>query len=162
MSVRRVSLANPSANFDIKMARLEGVPVVLTQGPKTWASWAKKWVGNNGGKGRDSPTLDVNEMIEDIGDEMVPVIRHGYNAEAPIHGHILAESYLTKSWLKEVRFWTRGWRYDRPKAAVERACRADQCCFFYATGLTPLTRHFAPRPAHRRVTAFTCTSGSSP
>ena len=42
--------------------------------------------------------LDVEKMIQDIGDEDVPVIKRNYNEEKPIHGRIPASKFLTNCW----------------------------------------------------------------
>eukprot|EP00804_Cyclotella_cryptica_P020802 CCRYP_019247-RA/>CCRYP_019247-RA protein AED:0.13 eAED:0.13 QI:481/1/1/1/1/1/5/149/1185 len=42
--------------------------------------------------------LDINKMIDDIGDEDVPVIKRNYNEEKPIHGNIRAAKFLTNCW----------------------------------------------------------------
>lgn len=42
--------------------------------------------------------LDVAKMIEDIGEEDVPVIKRHYNEVKPIHGKIAAEKFLTSCW----------------------------------------------------------------
>ena len=42
--------------------------------------------------------LDVNTMINDIGEEDVPVIKRNYNEEKPIHGRIAAKTFLMNCW----------------------------------------------------------------
>mmetsp|Transcript_26829 Transcript_26829/g.54753 ORF Transcript_26829/g.54753 Transcript_26829/m.54753 type:complete len:1082 (-) Transcript_26829:207-3452(-) len=42
--------------------------------------------------------LDIMKMIEDIGDEDVPVIKRNYNEVTPIHGNISAAKFLTNCW----------------------------------------------------------------
>ncbi|KAL7487872.1 hypothetical protein ACHAW6_013472 [Cyclotella cf. meneghiniana] len=42
--------------------------------------------------------LDINKMINDIGEEDVPVIKRNYNEEKPIHGNIRAAKFLTSCW----------------------------------------------------------------
>jgi hypothetical protein len=42
--------------------------------------------------------LDIKKMIDDIGEEDVPVIKRHYNEEKPIHGNIHAAKFLTNCW----------------------------------------------------------------
>ncbi len=42
--------------------------------------------------------LDIKKMINDIGDEDVPIIKRHYNEEKPIHGKIAAEKFLLNCW----------------------------------------------------------------
>ena len=42
--------------------------------------------------------LIIEKMIQDIGDEEVPVVRRNYNEANPIHADILASKFLTSCW----------------------------------------------------------------
>ena len=42
--------------------------------------------------------LDIKKMINDIGEEDVPVIKRHYNEVKPIHGKVAAEKFLTTCW----------------------------------------------------------------
>jgi len=42
--------------------------------------------------------LNLEAMIQDIGDEDVPVIKRNYNESKPIHGKLLAAKFLTTCW----------------------------------------------------------------
>ena len=43
--------------------------------------------------------LDIDRMVEDIGVELVPVVRKDYNEEDPIHAKILASRFLHHHWI---------------------------------------------------------------
>jgi hypothetical protein len=45
--------------------------------------------------------VDVMKMINDIGDEMVPILRKKYNEENPIKGHISVRRFLRDCWPNE-------------------------------------------------------------
>ena len=54
--------------------------------PVNWLDLGNEW------------EIDVDKMIDDIGDELVPVIRKGYDERNPIHNHVPLQSFLKKSW----------------------------------------------------------------
>ncbi|GMH49205.1 hypothetical protein TrRE_jg12595 [Triparma retinervis] len=122
MPVRRISLLSKTAEQEVEMARMEGVPVVLKDLPSSWAGFAKKWLKTPRSPS-SPPALDVSSMSLDIGNELVPVIRHDYDAEAPIHGHILASSYLEKSWKKgNNSLYLHQWQFPLSNTAASKLC----------------------------------------
>ena len=71
--------------------------------------------GENADEEEESSLLDLSQplklnvplMIEDVGNEDVPVVRRDYNEENPIHGNIKVERFLKMCW------------YDSSSAAAE-------------------------------------------
>ena len=124
--VERINVNDPNASTAVTQARINGTPLVLV-GHVGWANFAKRWlvekkvedtmdtaVFTNASDSGKSITnvcrfddlldlskgyeLDVNKMINDIGEEDVPVIKRNYNEEKPIHGRIAAKTFLMNCW----------------------------------------------------------------
>ena len=139
--MRRVSLDSPTANSEVEAARREGVPLVLTDLPDGWVKWSKGWLRNvissdsstssnagvaSCGKDGCSPVLNTEAMISDIGDELVPVIRRDYNAADPIHGHILASTFIKKSWeAGDNHLYMHQWQFPLSPTAAGKLCKED-------------------------------------
>jgi hypothetical protein len=114
--VVRINVNDEDAGERVTNARENGIPVVLV-GHVGWANFAKRWLvqetpsaeGNKEEGISDEEALldldlsqphklDVSRMIEDIGDEDVPVVRPNYNEESPIQGNIKIDKFLRTCW----------------------------------------------------------------
>ena len=56
--------------------------------------------------------LDIQKMIDDIGNEDVPIVRRNYKESNPIHGNILASKFLTSCWLDKQEKTTKATKKD--------------------------------------------------
>jgi hypothetical protein len=116
MQVERIDVDDPTAHGRVKEARQSGKPICLV-GHKGWAQFSARWLQKattnkeiNTPDEYDNSTelldlsvphkISVEKMEEDIGDEVVPVVRRNYNQENPIHGEISASRFLKKCWPK--------------------------------------------------------------
>jgi hypothetical protein len=108
--VVRINVNDDDAGERVTDARMNGTPVVLV-GHVGWANFAKRWLvqekAEESGISVDEEALldlsqphqlDVSRMIEDIGDEDVPVVRQNYNEENPIQGTIKVDKFLRTCW----------------------------------------------------------------
>ena len=118
--VKRINVNDPVAVSCVKENRILGTPVVLV-GHVGWANFAKRWLtekkseaknaGLSHGEAKLSNVNDLNldlstekyefdivKMINDIGDEDVPVIKRNYDEVKPIHGTIPAAKFLSECW----------------------------------------------------------------
>jgi hypothetical protein len=126
--VERINVNDFNSSKVVTQARISGTPLVLV-GHVGWANFAKRWLVENKVKDTIDTTactnasdlgksisndcrfddlldlskdyeLDVNKMINDIGEEDVPVIKRNYNEQKPIHGRIAAKTFLMNCWLQ--------------------------------------------------------------
>lgn len=112
--VVRIDVNDSDAGDRVTEARENGTPLVLI-GHKGWANFAKRWlvvgkefladttIKEEPSNESDSSslldlsqpyTLDISRMIEDIGEEEVPVVKLDYNEENPICQEIKANTFL--------------------------------------------------------------------
>lgn len=109
LQVERINVNEIDAKERVAAARVNGTPVVLI-GHVGWANFSRKWLEHplpssdqlhDDGQWLDLSkphTLSIEKMIEDIGNEEVPVVRRNYNEANPIHANILASKFLTTCW----------------------------------------------------------------
>lgn len=107
--VERINVHDSDAKERVTTARVYGTPVILV-GHVGWANFAKPWLEqqptSSEQMNKDTTWLDlakphcliIEKMIQDIGDEEVPVVRRNYNEANPIHADILASKFLTSCW----------------------------------------------------------------
>jgi Chromo (CHRromatin Organisation MOdifier) domain/Cupin-like domain len=107
--VERINVNDMDAKERVAAARVNGTPVVLI-GHVGWANFARKWLEHplpssdqlhDDGQWLDLAkphSLSIEKMVEDIGNEEVPVVRRNYNEANPIHANILASKFLTTCW----------------------------------------------------------------
>ncbi len=82
---------------------------------------------------RQNYKLDVEKMLQDIGEEDVPVIRRYYNEVKPIHGHISASKFLTTCWpnsqvapaKKQGNFYLHQWQFPLSDTAGRKLCHQN-------------------------------------
>ena len=64
-------------------------------------------------------------MIADIGTELVPVVKKNYNADAPIHGNILASTFLENFWGKSSELYLHQWQFTLSLSAGTKMCNKN-------------------------------------
>lgn len=79
--------------------------------------------------------LDIKKMIDDIGEEDVPVIKRNYNEEKPIHGNIHAAKFLTNCWpsedsdaeasKKSPKLYLHQWQFPLSESAGHKLCHKN-------------------------------------
>ncbi|GMH73808.1 hypothetical protein TrST_g9592 [Triparma strigata] len=126
MPVQRIDITSPDATERVNGLRREGVPVVITN-HKGWASFADPWLKTSPSPNGGTPktTLDVPSMIADIGTELVPVVKKNYNADAPIHGNILASTFLENFWGKSSELYLHQWQFTLSLSAGTKMCNKN-------------------------------------
>lgn len=104
--VRRINVRDGDARERVDEAREAGVPVVLV-GHVGWPEFAKRWKVKTNDQERDDSCrpldlsqpfqLDMDSMIDDIGDEMVPILKRNYDEANPIPDKMKAKYFLNAS-----------------------------------------------------------------
>ena len=107
LDIERIDVFDSDAARRVKEARINGIPIVLV-GHHGWAQFAVRWLKNpmsseplNCEDKLDlskSYEIDVGKMIEDIGDEPVPVLKKNYNEYKPIQDKISVSAFLKNCW----------------------------------------------------------------
>lgn len=159
MPVRRIDMSEEGSASEVVKARMEGVPVVIT-GHKAWATWAHPWLeSSNPGPvdlSKNEYKLNVEAMVQDIGDELVPVIRKDYSESAPIHGNIQAKTFLENVRSGKERT-SDEWRSVDTAHLILCCSPCDQLVTISNT----VNNSSARRRCGASPTTCTCTSGSS-
>lgn len=147
--VVRINVNDDDAGERVKVARENGIPVVLV-GHAGWANFAKRWLvqetpsaeGNKeeGLSDGDAlldlsrqPQLDVSQMIKDIGDEDVPVVKLNYDESNPVQGIIKVEKFLQTCWPntsratgpKVPKIYLHQWQFPLSKTARWKLCHQN-------------------------------------
>jgi len=136
MDVERVDVSkNDQKIIDyVTSLRKSGIPVVLT-GSSGWAGFAAEWIeeekvvkskksnSNNDNDNNTKFTLSTDQIIKDIGNEDVPVIKESYNELDPIHGKIQISTFLEKCWLTNSKhFYLHQWQFPLSPTAGHKLC----------------------------------------
>jgi hypothetical protein len=133
-AVDRIHVNDPLAQEKVRNARESGTPVVIV-GHKGWAQFARWWLKGTENDNENEPLdlslpyeLDLKKMADDIGNEMVPVLKKNYNPLAPIEEKITVEQYLNKYWKKkQTTFYLHQWMFPDSKTARSKMCGPGQC-----------------------------------
>lgn len=110
MNVKRVNINDPDSTRVITQMRREGIPVILTE-HEGWADFAKPWLVKEKNGEKNCVKLNVARMGEDVGEELVPVVKKNYNAGAPICGNVMAKTFLEGYWGKSSELYLHQWQF---------------------------------------------------
>jgi hypothetical protein len=147
--VVRINVNDEDACERVTDARVNGTPVVLV-GHVGWANFARRWLVQEAMEEEGSSVaeealldlsqphqLDVSRMIEDIGDEDVPVVRQNYNEEDPIQGTIKVDKFLRTCWpdtsraaaakanAKSPKLYLHQWQFPLSDTAGRKLCHQN-------------------------------------
>jgi hypothetical protein len=105
--VERIDVNDLGAKDRVRELRVNGTPFVLT-GHSGWAQFASRWLKRpRGNRPRQDETpldlsvpqqVDVDRMMDDIGDEEVPILKKDYNEYEPLAGKLLAKTFIEHCW----------------------------------------------------------------
>jgi len=146
--VERINVNNSDSRKRITEARLNGTPVVLV-GHVGWANFAKKWLirtkfSETTDRRRESTCnsgwldlslghkLDINKMIEDIGDEVVPLLKRDYDECNPLQAAMKASVFLKTHWPDENgkcfsndSLYLHQWQFPLSESAGKKLCHKN-------------------------------------
>mmetsp|Transcript_33421 Transcript_33421/g.80909 ORF Transcript_33421/g.80909 Transcript_33421/m.80909 type:complete len:750 (-) Transcript_33421:94-2343(-) len=157
--VRRVNAFDIDAKQIVTEARQKGHPIVLTNllgYPQFATRWLRRWNGqirdpdddDDEYFGDDDPhqhqhdelldlaqphELDIARMIEDIGDESVPILKKNYSETKPIVKETFAANFLRKCWPRNGRqpaikgLYLHQWQFPRSETAASKLCGHGNC-----------------------------------
>jgi Chromo (CHRromatin Organisation MOdifier) domain/Cupin-like domain len=141
--VERINVNDEDARQRVTDARLNGTPVVLV-GHVGWANFAKRWlipVDQEGTVGNKSTWLDlskgyeidITKMINDIGNEVVPVLKKNYDEQNPLEAKMKISAFLKTCWPDaEGKFGTREklylhqWQFPLSKTGGRKLCHQNK------------------------------------
>jgi hypothetical protein len=108
--VQRIDVNDLDAKDRVRELRVNGTPFVLT-GHCGWAQFSSRWLKRplgNRPRQDEKPLdlsfpqqVDVDRMMDDIGDEEVPILKKDYNEYKPISGKLLAKTFIENCWPKD-------------------------------------------------------------
>eukprot|EP00547_Thalassionema_nitzschioides_P002445 CAMPEP_0194203358 /NCGR_PEP_ID=MMETSP0156-20130528/3171_1 /TAXON_ID=33649 /ORGANISM="Thalassionema nitzschioides, Strain L26-B" /LENGTH=674 /DNA_ID=CAMNT_0038929101 /DNA_START=105 /DNA_END=2129 /DNA_ORIENTATION=- len=139
----RINVNNPDARQKITDARLSGTPVVLV-GHVGWANFAKKWIVPVNHTTADEKSdwldlsldhkLDLDGMIADIGQEMVPLLQENYNEHDPLQSkaEMTVKTFLKTYWpddggkcYAQERLYLHQWQFPLSDDAGMKLCHKN-------------------------------------
>jgi hypothetical protein len=108
--VERLNVHQEDAKQRVTEARVLGTPVVLV-GHCGWTRFASPWLKQRAARStreeqstpldssrNNNDELDIDRMIEDIGDETVSILKKNYDESQPIEHEISASTFLKTCW----------------------------------------------------------------
>jgi hypothetical protein len=142
--VERIDVHDIDARQRTTDARLNGTPIVLV-GHAGWANFARKWLypvdpdemqfGEQTGLSEfidlsRNYALDIERMIDDIGDEIVPVVRLNYDEHNPLHAKMKLSTFLRTHWSHpdgyyhptDEMLYLHQWQFPLSETAGEKLC----------------------------------------
>jgi hypothetical protein len=143
--VERIHVDDPNAKTRVTDARINGVPIVLT-GHRGWPKFATRWLKLKQLDGKSKPSnneelldlsqpyeVDIEKMIEDIGEESVPILKKNYDERNPIQKEIFASTFLKKCWPANGepslmnKLYLHQWQFPMSNTAARKLCGDDKC-----------------------------------
>ena len=147
----RINVNDSDAKQRVTDARLNGTPIVLV-GHVGWANFAKKWLTpvdnesmeagqmTGGYKGESEwldlsreYNLDIQKMIDDIGNELVPVVNKDYNEHKPLQAKMKASAFLKTCWpdtegrySSDDRLYLHQWQFPLSETAGRIMCHQNR------------------------------------
>jgi len=134
MNVKRVNINDPDSTRVITQMRREGIPVILTE-HEGWADFAKPWLVKEKNGEKNCVKLNVARMGEDVGEELVPVVKKNYNAGAPICGNVMAKTFLEGYWGKSSELYLHQWQFTLSMEAGAKMCNKNTPLPFFGIDL---------------------------
>ena len=135
--VVRIDVNSKDANKRVADARENGNPMVLV-GHGGWAQFARRWLkppASEKSPGDDSTldfvrgnvNLDIDELISDLGEELVPVSKIMPNDSKSLEADVLCSVFLTKCWKDngsslQNKFCVRRWQFPKSGTAASKLC----------------------------------------
>jgi Chromo (CHRromatin Organisation MOdifier) domain/Cupin-like domain len=150
--VDRINVNDANAKQRVTDARLNGTPIVLV-GHVGWANFAKKWLvlaetekteGEIMAGGGDEESewldlsknfrLDINKMIDDIGNDLVPVVDTDYNEQNPLQAKMKVSAFLKTCWPNSERkyntdsnrLYLHQWQFPLSPTAGRKLCHQNR------------------------------------
>lgn len=149
--VDRINVNDANAKQIVTDARLNGTPIVLV-GHVGWANFAKKWLvldeaepseGEKLARGGDEESewldlsknfrLDINKMIVDIGNDLVPVVDTDYNEQNPLQAKMKLSAFLKTCWPHSRRkqntdsnLYLHQWQFPLSATAGRKLCHKNR------------------------------------
>eukprot|EP00980_Cylindrotheca_fusiformis_P014291 scaffold3791_cov137-Cylindrotheca_fusiformis.AAC.18 len=150
--VQRIHVHDPNAGEKVTDARRSGTPVVLV-GQKGWPQFASRWKKKEEATSSKNELslldltqpyeLDIERMIQDIGNESVPILEKNYDERKPIRRNARAASFLRQCWpqnggsstsrptstttKEEGLLYLHQWQFPNSKTAVKKLCGKGSC-----------------------------------
>jgi hypothetical protein len=137
--VERLDVNGVGAKSKVTEARINGTPIVLT-GHRGWPQFATRWLKPRQGTNDEEPLdlsqpheVDIGRMIEDIGEESVPILKKNYDERNPIHKEIFAKTFLQKCWPNNgeqsqgKNIYLHQWQFPRSNTAGGKLCGRGKC-----------------------------------
>lgn len=134
--VQRINVNEEDARHRVTEARINGVPVVLT-GQSGWPQFASRWL-----KGSDRNVsldlskeleLDVAKLMQDIGEEKVPIVQKKYDEKNPIEQEMKAKDFVDEFWpvdgltKSKHKLYLQQWQFPNSEKMKSLLCGRDQC-----------------------------------
>ena len=140
-SIQRINVNDANAKERVTEARINGTPIVLV-GQKGWPQFPSRWLRQDGDSVDDSElldlsqphTLDIECMVEDIGNESVPILKKNYDERKPIVKETFASTFLRQCWPpkdgcepKIKGLYLHQWQFPMSETAAAKLCGAGKC-----------------------------------
>ena len=149
--IERINVVDLDAKQRVTDARLNGTPVVLV-GHRGWANFAKNWLvpvneeivtaGETTEQSMGDPGwldlskehhLDVERMADDIGGDVVPLVRTDYNEHNPLQAKMNVSAFLKTCWPDKngkcntsERLYLHQWQFPLSATAGKKLCHKNK------------------------------------
>jgi len=111
---------NNSIVDQITEYRRNGIPVVI-QGFSGWAGFASNWVETS----PSGTSLNVSNLLDDIGTELAPVIKSSYAGLDPIRTQIRVKTFLEKCYGISKQLYLHQWQFPLSLTAGAKLCHKN-------------------------------------
>jgi hypothetical protein len=137
--LQRIHVHDRDAKAKVTEARISGTPIVLV-GQQGWPQFANRWLrrtqrlpNNELLDLSQSHELDIERMIEDIGDESVPILEKNYDERKPIVKETFASTFLRRCWPQNGKppaikgLYLHQWQFPMSETAASKLCGQGNC-----------------------------------
>ena len=133
LEVERIYVHAPAAPGRVKELRLNGVPFVLT-GHRGWTNFAMTWLdgldedeerSTNPQLNLENPrlSLNVDKLLDDIGQEHVPILERNYDDRKPVTQTFSVETFVNKlDGPNGSHFYLHQWQFSNEDRASAQMC----------------------------------------